>query len=134
MGKKKKDGATATSVTAQSGMSTDQKIAFFETLTVFYDALQQAESARRRMGYPEEADLIAHWSGELTRVMDSLRGAILKSWMADAQKLKSDIEACTEGVSKSVADLKKDARMADTVVKVIGYAEKVITEGAKLLL
>jgi hypothetical protein len=129
MTKKKK----SSSKTAQDAASSDEKVSIFESLTQFYDALRQAESARRRMGYGEEADLIAHWEDRLNEVMDEMRGKILEDWMTDAKAIQTEIETQTDAVENRIKELKADVKRADTVTKIVAQVEQVITKLAALI-
>jgi hypothetical protein len=114
-------------------MTSDDKLQVLESLTLLYDAVTQAETARRRIGHIEEADTIGHWADSLMEQIGELRSSILDDWMGAASKLVDQVEALTSKINDMIDDLKNDVQMADKMLAIAGYVDQAISIAAKLL-
>lgn len=84
---------------------------------------QLAELNLRFQGESEEADSVWGATARLSTEIDILIGRMMQDWLGSAKSVKKSIESLNSKIETAASDIKKQTRIAQNVVKVVGLLD-----------
>ena len=75
---------------------------------------------------PEESKDIKTHGKELSRKIDLLIAQSMAEWEVDAEILIKDVKSTNQKLQRSINDIQNDVKVAENVVKIIGFIDKVV--------
>ena len=94
---------------------------------------QLAELSLRFQNKPDEADRIWEGNTRLSTEIDILIGRRMEEWMGRADPAIKGLTAANTKLEAAVADIRKQIKIAQNVVKVIGFLDDAVAIAKKVL-
>ena len=77
-------------------------------------------------GKEEEGKKVARKSKALSRQIDILLGQVMDEWQGQGNKIIKDIKSANADLQKSIAEIKRNVKTAQNIVKAIGLIDDAI--------
>ena len=103
---------------------------------VFLETKRKGHRAEIRLRFQrkdEDADKIAKQNKKLSKQIDMLIAQSMRQWNGSASAIISDMKQSNTKLQKSVNSIKKKMKVAENVVKIIGYIDDGIERATKLI-
>jgi len=92
----------------------------------------RAEINLRFQGKSEDADKLAKRNKKLSTQIDKLIAQSMRQWNGSAATIISNMKQSNTKLQASVNNIKKKLKVAQNVVKIIGFIDEAIEKAAKL--
>lgn len=83
-------------------------------------------------GKTAEADDVLNANNDLNHEINRLRKKSWKEWTGSAAAIQAEIVAANNGLQGAIRDIEKKIKVAQRVVKAIGYIDDVAARAAKI--
>lgn len=113
--------------------SKDQKEDILDLLIHTKRKSQKLELRLRMLKQQAEAKKVETARKKLSKKIDKLTVAAMRSWKGSAASTKTKVEKGNKDLQRSINSIKKKIKIAENVVKVVGYIDDAAKLAAKLL-
>lgn len=101
-------------------------------LLVANQKAHMVETTLRFKGRASEANQISEKTTELSDKIDELLGRVMDEWTGEAEKIDSSISKANASLQKTIRDIQNDLKIAENVVKAVGFVDDVIVIASKI--
>jgi len=110
-----------------------EKLSLLDGLTACRRQSQLAEVSLRLEGHATEADRIRDKTADLSKQIDGLMAKMMNEWQGQAAACVTDVGTCTAALEQTVNDIKKQVKIAQNVVKAVGFVDDAVAIAKKAL-
>ena len=114
-------------------MTISEKNVLLDNLSVCYNRVNYLKIKAEEKNQPDTAAQFERRKSRLKNEIDGLLRDLYASWIGDAAQLTTKLTASNKDLNACIADIEKDIKFAENVVKALGYVDDVIKIAADLV-
>jgi len=113
-------------------MTQAEKNELLDKLSVCYNRVNYLKLLCDEANKPDEAAQFDRRKARLKVEIDGLLRDLYENWIGNANSLKTSLQNSNNGVEASIKEIEGDIKVAENIVKAIGYIDDVIKVAAAL--
>ncbi|MCF7762428.1 MAG: hypothetical protein K9N62_02020 [Verrucomicrobia bacterium] len=114
-------------------MKPTEKNLLLDRLSVCYNRINYLKALCEEQGLIDEAVRLGRRKDRLKLEIDGLLRDLYQDWIGDASALRKRLDVSNKAIDAAVKDIEKKIKLAENIVKVLGYIDEGIEIAAGLV-